>query len=161
MINKSVLLDTSFFLRFLNDEDPLYSHADGYFRYFIREGINMHISTISIAEYCVRGAISELPLKNLQILPFNVSHAQRTGEFARTVFAHKNKLDLTNRVLIPNDSKLFAQADTEPSIAYYLTSDTESQKIYNLLYSQPAKPRFQFLNLRIPPGEAFGMLDLR
>lgn len=37
MMPKSVLLDTSFFLRFLNDNDPLYANADGYFRHFLRE----------------------------------------------------------------------------------------------------------------------------
>lgn len=157
---KSVLLDTSFFLRFLNDEDPLYAHADGYFRHFLREEMDMLISTISIAEYCVGGDINELPLKNLQILPFNVSHAKRTGEFARTVFKHRNKLDLTNRVIIPNDTKLFAQADTEISVLYYLSSDSESQKVYGVLRSQNLGPKFEFLNLNIPHSEAFGLLDL-
>lgn len=158
---KSVLLDTSFFLRFLKDEDPLYRHADGYFRYFLQQEMIMLISTISIAEYCVKGDISELPLKNLQILPFNIGHARRTGEFARLVFQHRNKLDLANRMIIPNDTKLFAQADVETSILYYLSSDLESQKVYGLLRSQNAGPKFEFLNLRIPPSEAFGILDLR
>ncbi|RYF45603.1 MAG: hypothetical protein EOO39_51020 [Cytophagaceae bacterium] len=158
---KSVLLDTSFFLRFLNDEDPLYVHADGYFRHFLREETTMLISTISIAEYCVGGDMSELPLKNLRILPFNISHAQRTGEFARLVFQHRKTLDLKNRTIIPNDTKLFAQADTEASVQYYLSSDRESQKIYRLLHAEKAGPKFQFLNLEIPPAETFGMLDLR
>jgi len=72
MTHRSVLLDTSFFLRFLNDADPLFKNADGYFRYFIQQEIAMVISTISIAEYCVGGDINELPLRNLQILPFNL-----------------------------------------------------------------------------------------
>ncbi len=64
MANKVVLLDTSFFLRFLNDADPLFNNADGYFRYFLQEDIAMMISTISIAEYCVGGDVHELPLKS-------------------------------------------------------------------------------------------------
>lgn len=63
MTHKAVLLDTSFFLRFLNDGDPLFTNADGYFRYFIQNEIIMMVSTISVAEYCVGGDISELPLK--------------------------------------------------------------------------------------------------
>ncbi len=142
MTNKAVLLDTSFFLRFLNDASPLFSNADGYFRYFLSQDIAMIISTISIAEYCVGGNVDELPLKNLQIIPFNIDHAQRTGEFAKIVFEKKNKLKLNERNIIPNDTKLFAQADTEASIAYYLSSDTESLKIYNLLkeHTHPAFP---------------------
>ena len=161
MMPKSVLLDTSFFLHFLNDEDPLYANADGYFRHFLRENMTMLVSTISIAEYCVGGDISELPLKNLQILPFNIDHARRAGEFARLVFNHRNKLDLTDRAIIPNDTKLFAQADIETAVLYYLSSDSESQKVYGLLRSQNAGPKFEFLNLTVPPSEAFGILDLR
>jgi hypothetical protein len=91
MTHKAVLLDTSFFLRFLNDTDPLFKNADGYFRYFLHQKIDMLISTVSIAEYCVRGDVHELPLKNLQILPLNLEHAKRAGEFSKLVIAHKNK----------------------------------------------------------------------
>jgi predicted nucleic acid-binding protein len=157
MARKAVLLDTSFFLRFLNDSDPLFKHADDYFRYFIEKEITMMISTISIAEYCVGGSASELPLKNLQILPFNFKHAERAGAFARIVFRNKNKLKLSERNIIPNDTKLFAQADSESAIEFYLSSDSESQKVYNLL-KQTDAPKFQFIDLKIPCRETFGYL---
>lgn len=159
MKHKSVLLDTSFFLRFLNDQDILFKNSDGYFRYFLQNEIIMMISTISIAEYCVGGDIDELPLKNLQIVPFNLDHSKRTGEFARFVFQSKNKLKLHERNIIPNDTKLFAQADCVKSIEFYLSADTESLKIYNLL-KQELNPKFEFIDLRIPFNERFGILDL-
>lgn len=83
MTHKSVLLDTSFFLRFLNENDPLFRKADGYFRYFLEKGIVMVISTISIAEYCVGGDVNELPLRNLQILPFNLDHAKEPASLLK------------------------------------------------------------------------------
>lgn len=159
-MHNGVLLDTSFFLRFLNEDDPLFKSADGYFKYFLEKEMPMVISTISIAEYCVGGDIHELPLRNLQILPFNISHAKRTGELARVVFQNKNKLQVTQRNIIPNDSKLFAQADSEMSIAHYLTSDIESKKIFDLLISEGVKPNFQFIDLNTPFHELFGVLDL-
>lgn len=159
MANKAVLLDTSFLLRFLNDADPLFNNADGYFRYFLQEDIAMMISTISIAEYCVGGNVDELPSKNLQILPFNLDHAKRTGEFAKIVFQNKNRLKLNERNIIPNDTKLFAQADTEVAIAYYLSSDSESKKIYTLLIEH-THPAFQFIDLNTSFGETFGILAL-
>ncbi len=55
MTHKAVLLDTSFFIRFLNEGDPLFKNADSYFRYFLEKEMVMMISTISIAEYCVGG----------------------------------------------------------------------------------------------------------
>lgn len=158
-MHKSVLLDTSFFLRFLNDSDPLFKNADGYFRYFLSTEITMMISTISIAEYCVGGDVHELPLRNLQILPFNLEHSKRTGEFAKIVFQNKNKLNLKDRNIIPNDSKLFAQADCEKSVEFYLSSDSESYKIYNLLKKEN-NPQFQFIDLNTPFNETFGLLDL-
>lgn len=159
MTHKAVLLDTSFFLRFLNDSDPLFKNADGYFRYFLQKEITMMISTISIAEYCVGGDVHELPLRNLQIIPFNLDHSKRTGEFAKIVFQNKGKLKLKERNIIPNDTKLFAQADCEKAVEFYLSSDTESNKIYNLL-RQETTPKFQFIDLNTPHNETFGLLDL-
>lgn len=159
MTHKAVLLDTSFFLRFLNDSDPLFKNADAYFRYFLQKEITMMVSTISIAEYCVGGDVHELPLRNLQIVPFNLDHSKRTGEFAKIVFQNKEKLKLKERNIIPNDTKLFAQADCEKSIEFYLSSDTESYKIFNLLKKEIA-PKFQFFDLKTPYNETFGLLDL-
>jgi predicted nucleic acid-binding protein len=127
-MHKGVLLDTSFFIRFLNDADPLFKNSEGYYRYFLQKEISMFVSTISIAEYCVIGKINELPLKDIQIVPFNLSHSKRTGELARIVFDKKGKLNLQNRNIIPNDTKLFSQADVEINIGYYLSSDVESKK---------------------------------
>lgn len=44
-----VLLDTSFFIRLLNEEDPLHNNALGYFRYFLEHDFVIKISTIAIA----------------------------------------------------------------------------------------------------------------
>ncbi len=155
---KSVLLDTSFFLRFLNENSPLFKNADGYFKYFLEKEMTMVVSTISIAEYCVGGNVHELPLRNLQILPFNLDHSKRTGELAKIVFQNKEKLKLNERNIIPNDTKLFAQADCEKSVEFYLSSDSESLKIYNLL-KQETNPKFQFLDLHMSHSQAFGLLD--
>lgn len=156
---KSVLLDTSFFIRFLNDEDPLFKNADGYFRYFLQHHIAMKISTISIAEYCTGGSLDELPLRNLEIMPFNLNHAKRTGEFAKIIFQKKGLLKFDNRNIIPNDTKLFAQADCDKTVDYYLSSDSESLKVYKLL-QQESNPQFQFIDLKIPYNEMFGILPL-
>jgi predicted nucleic acid-binding protein len=125
----SVLLDTSFFVRLLHDEDPLHNNAKGYYRYFLENEIILKVSTISIAEYCVRGKIDELPLRNIQIIPFNLDHAKRTGEFAAAIFEDNKigKEKLSPRAIIPNDSKLFAQADLDNSITHFVTSDSRSK----------------------------------
>jgi hypothetical protein len=154
---KSVLLDTSFFIRLLNANDPLCNNAGEHFRHFMANGMKMVISTIAIAEFCIRGNIDELPIKDLQILPFSLKHAERTGKLARIVFQNKGKLNLNVRNIIPNDTKLFAQADYEASIGYYLSADEESLKIYDLL-KREASIDFKFLNLKEPHTQNFGSL---
>lgn len=162
MAAKGVLLDTSFFIRLLDKTDVLHSKAKDYFKYFFEKEFEIFTSTIVIAEYCVGGDVSELPLRNLQIIPFNFHHAKRTGEFAKIIFEQrkKNKIGLKSRNIILNDTKLFAQADIEKSIEFYLSSDKESLKIFNLL-KQHISPRFQFINLQTPYSETFGILDLK
>jgi hypothetical protein len=158
MPNK-VLLDTSFFIRFLTPTDPLFSNADGYFKYFLQNNIPMVISTICIGEYCVKGSHDELPLLNLQMLPYNFEHAKRTGEFARIVFDHRGQMSFVNRLIIPNDTKIFAQADTESDIDAFLSADGESLKIYELI-KRYSSPQFKFIDLNTPHHETYGILGL-
>ena len=158
----SVLLDTSFFIRLLNDEDPLHQNARDYFKYFIEREITMKISTISIAEYCVLGKAEELPFRNLQIVPFNLNHAKRTGEFAKVIFQEKGKFkdELKPRAIIPNDSKLFAQADLDKSITHFVTSDKRSGNTIKILKTK-IEAKFEFLDINTPYDQAFGVLDLK
>jgi predicted nucleic acid-binding protein len=147
----SVLLDTSFFIRLLNDEDPLHQNALGYFKYFLDQGVILKVSTVSIAEYCVRGKLEDLPLKNVQIIPFNVKHAQRTGEFAKILFKENSIAveQLMPRAIIPNDSKLFAQADLDNSITYFVTSDKRSTNTLAKL-KKGTNPKFEIIDIQVP-----------
>jgi predicted nucleic acid-binding protein len=157
----SVLLDTSFFIRLLNDEDPLHSNAVGYFKYFLENEISLKISTISIAEYCVLGKLEDLPLKNVQIIPFNLKDAEKTGAFANILFA-ANKISqekLLPRPIIPNDSKLFAQADLDKTVTHFVTSDIRSTKTFSTLKKE-TNPKFEIINIEVPFTETFGILDL-
>ena len=156
MEHKGVLCDTSFFIRLLDKNDSLHNNAKDYYRYFLEHEYTLLISTIAIAEYCVCDDFDNLPLKDVQIIPFNLNHAQRTGQFAKIAFYAKNtgSLDVKERKLIPNDTKMFAQADCENIVSYYLSSDTESLKIYKLL-----NPHFQFIDISTPYFQTFGLLD--
>lgn len=157
----SVLLDTSFFIRLLNDEDPLHTNALGYFKHYLENDIILKVSTISIAEYCVIGKLNDLPLKNLQIIPFNLDHGVRTGEFANVIFT-ENKVSLeklTPRAIIPNDSKLFAQADLDKSVTHFVTSDNRSKKTLNALKTE-VTPKFEIIDIQTPYNLTYGILDL-
>lgn len=157
----SVLLDTSFFIRLLNDEDPLHSNAVGYFKYFLENEIALKVSTITIAEYCVLGKLEDLPLKNVQIVPFNLKDAEKTGEFAKIIFTENKISDekLSPRAIIPNDSKLFAQSDLDKTITHFVTSDVRSKNTLALL-KNGTNPKFEIISIDVPYTETFGILDL-
>ncbi|MBU3820567.1 hypothetical protein KO566_00720 [Flavobacteriaceae bacterium XHP0103] len=157
----SVLLDTSFFIRLLNDEDPLHKNALGYFKYFLENDIILKVSTVSIAEYCVLGKLVDLPLKNLQIMPFNLKEAEKTGQFAKIIFSENKVSDekLSPRAIIPNDSKLFAQSDLDKTITHFVTSDIRSKQTFETL-KKVTNPKFDIITINIPYTETFGILDL-
>ncbi len=157
----SILLDTSFFIRLLNVEDRLHKNAVGYYKYFLENEYILKVSTISIAEYCVKGKLEELPLRNIQIIPFNLDHAQRTGEFAKIIFSENSisQEKLMPRAIIPNDSKLFAQADLDKTVKYFITSDIRSKNTYSKL-KVGTIPKFEIINIERPYNEFFSVLDL-
>src|SRR5690606_20400627 len=110
---------------------------------------------------CVLGQLEDLPFKDLQIKPFNLKDAERTGAFARTLF-EEQKLDkekLSPRAIIPNDSKLFAQADIDKSITHFVTSDVRCEKVFNRL-NRKISLKFQIINIDVPFSEVYGIMDL-
>lgn len=157
MEGKCILLDTSFFIRLLNPADPLHKNTLSFYRYFLEKNNRLKCSTISVAEYCVRGKTEELPLKNLEILPFNFLHAEKAGQFANAVYAKKNTLDLSTRLIIPNDTNLFAQAHVEKEIDYFATADKECLKVFDFLNGQLSL-NFKPINIREPYQTELGIL---
>lgn len=157
MEEKCILLDSSFFMRFVNDGDRYHRNALTYYKFFLQNNFRLKCSTISIAEYCVKGSIDELPLKDLEILPFNINHAIKAGEFANIVFANRDELQIDNRSVIPNDSKLFAQAHVEKEITSFATSDQKCVKVHNLL-QQNSIVNFEIIDITQSLSKNFGLL---
>jgi PIN domain nuclease of toxin-antitoxin system len=159
MHSTGVLLDTSFFIRLLNEEDILHENAKAYFKYFVENDIVMKFSTVSIAEFCVKDELESLPLRNIQILPFNLDHAKTAGLFTKAIYNQKaiKSTEIRPRAIIPNDSKLFAQAHLDKSVQYYITSDAESGKTITLLRNE-IEVSFTFVEISKPVNEVFGML---
>lgn len=88
---KQVLLDTSFLIRLFKKDDDLHENAVDYFRYFLENDYILKISTIAIAEYCVKGEFMDLPFRNLQILPFNYDHAIQSGKLCEIAYRKRRK----------------------------------------------------------------------
>jgi predicted nucleic acid-binding protein len=156
-----VLCDTGFLIRLNKHQDPLHAHARGYLKHLLAGDHRIYVSTIALAEYAVRDKIENLPMRYFRVLPFNIDHAQKAGEFASTVFTQRDQMaeEITQRVIIPNDTKMFAQADVTDAITHYLTADKKCEIIFRLI-QKTTPARFQILPLEIPHHQAFGELNL-
>lgn len=64
---KIAMLDTSFLIRLLKEDEPLHAFAKEYFQYFLESEYVLYVSTIALAEYCVYGNLDELPFECVRI----------------------------------------------------------------------------------------------
>ena len=113
--DKIVFCDTGFVIRLLDRTSELHENALGYLRYFLENDYVIRMSTIAVAEFCVKDRIEHLPLKQILLSPFNAYHASKTGECARILYEAKTKgvVEVDARILIQNDVKLLVQAECE------------------------------------------------
>ncbi|MEZ5422133.1 MAG: hypothetical protein R2682_03435 [Pyrinomonadaceae bacterium] len=116
-------MDTNFVIQFMNEGDERHREIRSFFRIFQEKAFRLKFSTISIAEYCVRGKLDELPLRHLEVMPFNVRHAKVAGEFTRWFRSDSSLMDSTDRSCIKDDAKLLAQLQTESELTAFATSD--------------------------------------
>lgn len=151
-----VLLDTSFVIRLLKTDDPLHSNAKAWFRWLLDHKVPMHLSTISISEFCVKGSFDQLPLRNVRVLPFNWQHAQRSGEFARVLLDQRKDEE---RAVVINDIKLLAQADVESRISHFLSKDRKLNSKVTQLATAGVQLRTTLIDLNTPLADVLGQLN--
>ena len=143
---QAVLLDSGFLIRLMNPDEPLHETAMAWFRHFIKQGMQCKVSTIALAEYGVKDDLSHLPMQYLQVLPFHYNHAERAAAFMRTILRVKQERGavIQPRAVVPNDTKMFAQASSETDIQSFVSADSEARKVYDLLEN----PDFEFIDIR-------------
>lgn len=153
-----IFLDTSFFIRLTNKADEHHANARAYFRRFSQGGAEFLVSTIVVAEYGIGAPIQTLPFRSFRLLPFNLDHAELAAQFAKQAYEAKRKgaMQVGGRVVIPNDTKLFAQAAVEQA-ALFIGRDDNCKSVCNFL-KDAKQIRFDYLDLRTPPAEHFGVL---
>jgi len=165
-----VSLDTSFLITFADPGRGNHSVAVDYFRHCLSQRIPMWISAVAAGEFEVKQPVSELPLQNFRIQPYNLPHAIRSAAFFRALRADNTPSVEDRRPIIINDLKILAQAEEE-GIAVILTEDrnTLSRLAERLRQLGQAKVRVLLLTegftpsrletpaqdeLRLPPSSA-------
>jgi predicted nucleic acid-binding protein len=121
----SILLDTSFCIRLLKNNDALHQNAKDYFKYFLEQRIEIYLSSIVIAEYSVKDDANNLPLEFVKIIPFDFFDGKTAGEFHSILINNKEQVANIERNIIKDDCKLISQIFNR-KIGAYITKDKKS-----------------------------------
>lgn len=118
----SVLLDTSFLISLNNETRPNHETALKYYRYMLEQNITMYLSSIVVAEFSIKEKITDLPLRNFKILPFNVPDGIEAGNIFNLLGGVKSD---DSRSVARDDLKIIAQGIRE-HIPFVLTDDVRT-----------------------------------
>jgi predicted nucleic acid-binding protein len=121
-MNPSVLLDTSFLISLNNDNRPNHGVAHQYYQHLLEHNIPIYFSVIVAAEFAIKESITDLPLRNFRILPFNLPDATEAARIWNLLGGHKSG---DNRAVVRDDVKIIAQA-LRGNIPFVLTEDTKT-----------------------------------
>jgi predicted nucleic acid-binding protein len=120
-----VSLDTSFLISFADPNRPNHAVAVEYFRHCLAQRIPMWISTIAAGEFEVGQPVSDLPLQNFRVQPYNLPHAIRAAALFRAAREEKALTTEDRRPIVINDLKIIAQSE-EDQIPIILTEDAST-----------------------------------
>ncbi len=117
----AVLVDTSFLNSLADRHRKHHNAAVAYFREALRRDVPLYLSAIAASEFQVKQAVTDLPLRNFVVLPFNIDHAMTAGLLMRDL--QRDAGD--DRSAVKDDIKLIAQAICE-SLTHILTEDAQT-----------------------------------
>lgn len=121
----SILLDTSFLITLADPARKHHQTALLYLREALSRGTPLYLSAIVASEFQVKQPVTDLPLRNLHVLPFNIDHAMTAGNLMRDLKRDPGD----DRGAVKDDIKLIAQMACE-SISHVLTEDQNTLAKY-------------------------------
>lgn len=128
-------LDTCFLLCLLKENDALHANAVAHFEHLLRMGHVLKVSTIAVAEFCVKEPADSLPLRHVRLEGFAYRHACRAGELTARVLEERHrrgKNDAGRRVVL-NDVKMVAQLACEEAPGGWVTADAKFAGTFEFL----------------------------
>lgn len=121
----SALLDTSFLITLIDSNRPNHAVARQYYQLMLNEQVVMYFSAVAASEFAIKQPITDLPLKNFRIIPFNITHAIEAARLWNLL--QRDASDA--RHVVRDDVKLIAQASKE-EISFILTEDASTLQKY-------------------------------
>ena len=160
MINniRSILLDNSFVTRLLKSDDPFHENLVCYYEYFLKKDIIMYLSTIVVSEYAVADdPINLLSLKTFRLLEFDFQDAKLSGELFRVLKDNYNARVGSERKVIINYLKLFAQIQCR-GIDSFISKDVKAFSKFYTPLKEKGLVNFVYFDLSKPLHELRGTL---
>lgn len=121
----AMLVDTSFLISLADPSRRHHGVALQYFREALQRGVPLYLSVIVVSEFQVKQAVTDLPLRNFEVLPFNIDHAMMAGRLMSDL--QRDAGD--DRGAVKDDIKLIAQAICQ-SLTHVLTEDERTLAKY-------------------------------
>jgi predicted nucleic acid-binding protein len=118
----AVLLDTSFLISLVDRNRPNHEVAARYYKLSLEQQYPLYISAIVAAEFAIKQAITDLPLKHFRTIPFNIPHSIEAARLWN-LLGQRDSDDI--RSVVRDDVKLMAQASHE-AIPFILTEDAST-----------------------------------
>jgi predicted nucleic acid-binding protein len=117
-----VLLDTSFLISLVDQNRANHIVAAQYYKFLLEQQIPIYFSAIVAAEIAIKQPITDFPLKNFRILPFNITHSVEAARIWNLLGGHDTG---DNRAVVRDDVKIIAQA-LRHEIPFILTEDAST-----------------------------------
>ncbi len=120
-----VMLDTSFLITLADPRRERHPAAKQYFQHFLSSRKPMMVSSIVVAEFCVRQELATLPLEQLILLPFTHEDAVVAASFDFKPHKGAEK----DRQSLKDDLKIIGHAHAR-NLGYVITDDAETMFEY-------------------------------
>jgi hypothetical protein len=144
MKRSGAVLDTGFLITLVDANRESHEHAKAYYRYFLENGVTLYLPTVVASEFGIKQPVTDLPLHNFIILPFNLAEAIRCADLNSTYY--RQKASAGQRDAVKDNFKIIAQAEEQDAL-FLLTEDKNSMSIYCDLLRSESKTDFTVVEL--------------
>lgn len=105
-------------------------NATEFYKYFIENKIAMFLSSIVTCEFCIKQPITDLPLYNFKMLPFNIPDSYNITSVFDDFYNNESN---NNRNSVKDDYKITSQSAFN-KIDFIITEDKSYFRLLEQLY---------------------------
>jgi len=127
MERNGAVLDTTFLISLSDENRPAHETAKAYYQFFLEADVPLYLPTVVASEFGIKQAVTDLPLHNFKVLPFNLAEAIRCAEL--NVSYYRDKIGAGQRDAVKDDFKIIAQTEEQKAL-FLLTEDRSTMSTY-------------------------------